>query len=104
MPWKFFYILNNDGLRFFPTGATNASPFFDPRTGNGSLKRRQHQLTFFHQVKPNPQPAELFHQRSYDISKVGNQIGLTFNYGNKPKAGDIFTAQFLPAKEQRLVK
>jgi len=33
-----------------------------------------------------------------------DQIGLTFNYGNKPKAGDIFTAQFLPAKEQRLIK
>jgi NitT/TauT family transport system substrate-binding protein len=33
-----------------------------------------------------------------------DQIGLTFNYGNKPKAADIFTGQFLPAKEQRLVK
>ena len=32
------------------------------------------------------------------------QIGLTFKYTNKPKAGDIFTAQYLPAKEQRLVK
>jgi len=33
-----------------------------------------------------------------------DQIGLTFQYTNKPKAADIFTAQFLPAKEQRLVK
>jgi NitT/TauT family transport system substrate-binding protein len=33
-----------------------------------------------------------------------DQIGLTFKYGNKPKAADIFTAQFLPAREQRLVK
>jgi NitT/TauT family transport system substrate-binding protein len=33
-----------------------------------------------------------------------DQIGLTFQYTNKPKAGDVFTAQFLPAKEQRLVK
>jgi NitT/TauT family transport system substrate-binding protein len=33
-----------------------------------------------------------------------DQIGLTFNYGNKPKAADIFTPQFLPAKEQRLIK
>lgn len=33
-----------------------------------------------------------------------DQIGLTFNYTNKPKAADIFTAQYLPAKEQRLVK
>ncbi|HVL34042.1 MAG TPA: ABC transporter substrate-binding protein [Burkholderiales bacterium] len=32
------------------------------------------------------------------------QIGLTFNYSNKPKAADIFTAQFLPPREQRLVK
>ena len=33
-----------------------------------------------------------------------DQIGLTFNYSAKPKAADIFTAQYLPAKEQRLVK
>jgi NitT/TauT family transport system substrate-binding protein len=33
-----------------------------------------------------------------------DQIGLTFKYGNKPKAADIFTAQFLPPREQRLVK
>lgn len=32
------------------------------------------------------------------------QIGLTFQYTNKPKAGDIFTAQYLPAREQRLLK
>ena len=32
------------------------------------------------------------------------QIGLTFQYTNKPKPADIFTTQFLPAKEQRLVK
>jgi len=32
------------------------------------------------------------------------QIGLTFPYTNKPKAADIFTAQYLPAREQRLVK
>ena len=33
-----------------------------------------------------------------------DQIGLTFQYSNKPKAADVFTAQFLPAREQRLVK
>lgn len=33
-----------------------------------------------------------------------DQIGLTFKYTNKPKAADIFTAQYLPAREQRLVK
>ena len=32
------------------------------------------------------------------------QIGLTFQYSNKPKAADVFTAQYLPAREQRLVK
>ena len=33
-----------------------------------------------------------------------DQIGLTFQYRNRPKAADIFTADYLPAKEQRLVK
>ena len=33
-----------------------------------------------------------------------DQIGLTFKYSNKPKAADIFTAQYLPPREQRLVK
>jgi NitT/TauT family transport system substrate-binding protein len=32
------------------------------------------------------------------------QIGLTFQYTNKPKAADIFTSQYLPAREQRTVK
>jgi len=32
------------------------------------------------------------------------QIGLTFQYSNKPKPADVFTAQFLPPREQRLVK
>ena len=36
--------------------------------------------------------------------QTAEQIGLTFQYTNKPKPGDIFTAQYLPAKEQRLVK
>jgi NitT/TauT family transport system substrate-binding protein len=33
-----------------------------------------------------------------------DQIGLTFSYGNKPKGADIFTSQYLPPREQRLVK
>jgi len=33
-----------------------------------------------------------------------DQIALTFQFTNKPKAADIFTAQYLPPKEQRLVK
>ncbi|HSA90376.1 MAG TPA: ABC transporter substrate-binding protein [Burkholderiales bacterium] len=33
-----------------------------------------------------------------------DQIGLTFQYTHKPKAADIFTAQYLPPREQRLVK
>jgi NitT/TauT family transport system substrate-binding protein len=32
------------------------------------------------------------------------QIGLTFQYTNKPKAAEIFTAQYLPPREQRLLK
>jgi len=33
-----------------------------------------------------------------------DQIGLTFNYTAKPKPADVFTAQYLPAREHRLVK
>jgi NitT/TauT family transport system substrate-binding protein len=33
-----------------------------------------------------------------------DQIGLTFKYSNKPKGADVFTSQYLPPKEQRLVK
>ncbi len=33
-----------------------------------------------------------------------DQIGLTFQYTHKPKAADVFTAQYLPPKEQRLLK
>jgi NitT/TauT family transport system substrate-binding protein len=32
------------------------------------------------------------------------QIGLTFQYTNRPKPADVFTTQYLPPKEQRLVK
>ena len=38
------------------------------------------------------------------LSRSIDQIGLTFKYTNKPKAEDIFTAEFLPAKEALLVK
>src|SRR5690606_9120587 len=37
------------------------------------------------------------------LEKSIDQIGLTFDYTNKPKAGDIFTAEFLPARQERLV-
>jgi NitT/TauT family transport system substrate-binding protein len=33
-----------------------------------------------------------------------DQIGIAFQYTQKPKAADVFTAQFLPAREQRLPK
>jgi NitT/TauT family transport system substrate-binding protein len=33
-----------------------------------------------------------------------DQIGIAFQYTQKPRAADIFTAQFLPAKDQRLPK
>lgn len=37
------------------------------------------------------------------LTKSIDQIGLTFKYTNKPKASDIFTSEFLPPREQRLV-
>lgn len=33
-----------------------------------------------------------------------DQIALTFSFTARPKASDVFTAQYLPPKEQRLVK
>jgi NitT/TauT family transport system substrate-binding protein len=33
-----------------------------------------------------------------------DQVGIAFKFTHKPKAADIFTAEFLPPKEQRLVK
>lgn len=33
-----------------------------------------------------------------------DQIALTFNFTARPKAADVFTAQYLPPREQRLVK
>jgi NitT/TauT family transport system substrate-binding protein len=33
-----------------------------------------------------------------------DQVGIAFKYTNKPKAADIFTSEFLPPREQRLVK
>jgi len=38
------------------------------------------------------------------LSRSIDQIGLTFNFTNKPKPTDVFTAQYLPPREQRLVK
>jgi NitT/TauT family transport system substrate-binding protein len=38
------------------------------------------------------------------LEKSIGQIGLTFQYTGKPKAADVFTSQYLPPKEQRLVK
>lgn len=37
------------------------------------------------------------------LDKSIDQIGLTFNYTNKPKAADIFTSEFLPPAEERQV-
>lgn len=33
-----------------------------------------------------------------------DQIGIAFKYTNKPKAAEIFTGQYLPPREQRMVK
>ncbi len=37
------------------------------------------------------------------LAKSIDQIGLAFNYTNKPKAEDIFDPQFLPPKAERRV-
>jgi len=38
------------------------------------------------------------------LTRSIDQIGLTFAYTNKPAATDVFTMQFLPARETRLAK
>lgn len=38
------------------------------------------------------------------LAKSIDQLGEAFAYKNKPKADDIFTAQFLPPKDQRMAK
>ena len=38
------------------------------------------------------------------MDRAIDQIGLTFKYTNKPKTSDIFTSQYLPAREKRLIK
>ena len=38
------------------------------------------------------------------MDRAIEQIGLTFKYTNKPKTSDIFTSQYLPAREKRLIK
>jgi NitT/TauT family transport system substrate-binding protein len=55
-------------------------------------------------VTPDVQKNGLGNVDMKRLERSLDQIGLTFQYTNKPKAGDIFTAQFLPPREQRLVK
>jgi NitT/TauT family transport system substrate-binding protein len=38
------------------------------------------------------------------LERAIDQLGIAFNYTNKPRAADIFTAEFLPPREQRLPK
>ncbi|OXR49098.1 ABC transporter substrate-binding protein [Pusillimonas sp. T2] len=38
------------------------------------------------------------------FEKAIDQIGLTFKYTNKPKVSDVFTNEFLPPLDQRMVK
>ncbi len=38
------------------------------------------------------------------FEKAIDQIGLTFKFTNKPKADDVFTPEFLPPADQRMVK
>lgn len=38
------------------------------------------------------------------MDKAIDQIGLTFDYTNKPTTAEIFTSEYLPPKEQRMVQ
>jgi len=38
------------------------------------------------------------------LERAIDQLGTTMTYNNKPKAADIFTAEFLPPREERLPK
>ena len=38
------------------------------------------------------------------MDKAIDQIGLTFDYTNKPTTEEVFTAEYLPPKEERMVK
>lgn len=38
------------------------------------------------------------------LERAIDQLGIAFNYTNKPKAADVFTAEFLPPRGERLVK
>jgi len=38
------------------------------------------------------------------LERAIDQLGIAFKYTNKPKAGDVFTAEFLPPREERLPK
>jgi NitT/TauT family transport system substrate-binding protein len=38
------------------------------------------------------------------LTKSIDQLGDAFAYKNKPKANDVFTAEFLPAADQRKAK
>src|SRR5687767_14119076 len=55
-------------------------------------------------VTPDTQKNGLGNVDMKRLERSIEQIGLTFTYTNKPKAADVFTAQFLPPREQRLVK
>jgi len=55
-------------------------------------------------VTPDVQKNGLGNVDMKRLERSIDQIGLTFQYSNKPKAADIFTAQYLPPREQRLVK
>ena len=38
------------------------------------------------------------------LERSMDQIGLTFQYTNRPKAAEVFTMQYLPPREQRMLK
>jgi len=38
------------------------------------------------------------------LDRAIDQVGIAFNFTNKPKAADVFTAEYLPPRAERLVK
>jgi hypothetical protein len=78
MAGKGMHILYHNGFLLLPAMATDASSFFYPGAGHGSLKGTQHQLVFFYEVKPDPKPSKLFFKCGAGIGHIGDKVGLSF--------------------------
>ncbi len=74
MTRKGFDVGHYEGLCLRPTGPADASALADTRTGNGSLKRTQHQLILFDEVESYPQPSELLLKCARYVSQVCDEV------------------------------